>query len=462
MSRHGLKSGKKKKSGRIGRTFLLFFLLLLIGAGALAWFILFETEKPIITITGKADFLGKRTEIPIMVTDQRSGLRSIVVEIEQAGTTRNLLTRSFTRRTWMNGAGPLEVTDQIVFDAEKAGLEEGKATLVITARDFSLNSFFRGNAAVTRHEVTIDTSPPQIGLKHTQRYIRPGGSGIIVYDVSEPVASQGVIVNEQFFPGFPMEDTEGRYVAYIGLPWDTAKIELSRVVAVDEAGNEGQSVFSMILKNVSYKKDRINISDNFLNSKIPEFEGYSNEVIEGENLVEKFLYVNGELRRRNAQRIKEICSDAGSRRLWQDKFQRMPGQKMAGYAEQRTYYYQGKAIDQQVHLGIDIASIASAQVRAANRGRVIFADYLGIYGNTVILDHGQGVFSLYSHLSRIDTIVEEIVDQGTIIGYTGATGMAGGDHLHFSVLINGIFVTPLEWMDQNWININITDILKRL
>ena len=124
---------------------------------------------------------------------------------------------------------------------------------------------------------------------------------------------------------------------------------------------------------------------------------------------------NGNQSSELSNKIDQLCQSPFEKQLWQDRFLRMRGQSMAGYAEQRTYYYNNKAIDQQVHLGMDIASTASAAIKAANRGKVIFADYIGIYGNTVILDHGQGIFSLYSHLSRIDTALEEIVDQGALI-----------------------------------------------
>jgi murein DD-endopeptidase MepM/ murein hydrolase activator NlpD len=137
----------------------------------------------------------------------------------------------------------------------------------------------------------------------------------------------------------------------------------------------------------------------------------------------------------------------------------MAGSRMAGFAEHRTYYYKNEEIDQQVHLGVDLASTKRAEIKAANRGNVIFADYLGIYGNNIILDHGQGVFSQYSHLSQIGVAVGELIEKGAPIGLSGATGMAGGDHLHFSILINGIFVTPLEWWDQQWLQLNIEDIL---
>lgn len=459
---HQLKSSSPKKSGNIGRTILLLFLLLFIGAGVLAGIILFETEKPIVTLAGKVAYLGETTNIPFEVTDTRSGIHSITVEVEQKGSKKELYRKEFPRRSWLKGAGPEKIEEKTVFAAAAAKLKDGDAQLIITVHDFSLNGLLKGNTTISTYPVTIDTQPPRIAIKHTQRYIRPGGSGLVVYDLSEPAAKHGVIVNDQFFPGFPMAERENRYLAYIALPWDATKIELSRIIAQDLAGNEGQSVFSMILKEKKYKSDRITVSDNFLNAKIPEFVANSADEISGETLIEKFIFVNNDVRRRNAQRILALCSKSGDRQLWQDKFLRMPGQSMAGFAEERTYYYKDQAIDHQVHLGLDIASTASVPIKAANRGKVIFTNYLGIYGNTVILDHGQGVFSLYSHLSRIETIEGEIVDQGSVIAYSGATGMAGGDHLHFSILISGRFANPMEWIDQNWIDVNIKNILSRL
>jgi murein DD-endopeptidase MepM/ murein hydrolase activator NlpD len=99
-------------------------------------------------------------------------------------------------------------------------------------------------------------------------------------------------------------------------------------------------------------------------------------------------------------------------------------------------------------------------VLAANRGKVIFADYLGIYGNMVVLDHGLGVFSLYSHLSQIGVVEGDIVEKNGVLGATGTSGMAGGDHLHFSMLVNGVLVDPLEWWDEHWLDLNILSYLK--
>jgi murein DD-endopeptidase MepM/ murein hydrolase activator NlpD len=265
------------------------------------------------------------------------------------------------------------------------------------------------------------------------------------------------MLDDLFFQGYPLQENDPLYIAYIALPWNSNAPENSRVIAIDRAGNEGKAIFSMHFKKAKIKKDRINVSDNFLKKKIPEFQEHYPD-LQGTNL-EKYLYINNRIRTENAEEIAEICRDTVPEQLWHDRFLRMPGAGRAGFADQRTYYYQGKPIDHQTHLGMDIASTARIAIKAANSGRVIFTDYLGIYGNTVIIDHGQGLSSLYSHLSHIDTTVGAMVEKDALIGHSGTTGMAGGDHLHFSILIHGIFVTPVQWWDQHWINVNITNII---
>ena len=155
-----------------------------------------------------------------------------------------------------------------------------------------------------------------------------------------------------------------------------------------------------------------------------------------------------------------MCGKSRPERLWEGRFQRMArSSRRAGFAEYRTYYYSGKEVDHQVHLGIDLASTRKADVKAANSGVVVYAAYLGIYGEMVIIDHGLGVFSLYSHLSQINAAVGDAVTKETVLALSGTSGMAGGDHLHFSVLVNGVFVDPLEWWDKQWLNLNILNFL---
>ena len=125
---------------------------------------------------------------------------------------------------------------------------------------------------------------------------------------------------------------------------------------------------------------------------------------------------------------------------------------MAHFADRRSYVYRGKGVDQQDHLGLDMAGLARAPVPAANDGVVVLAKFFGIYGNAVVVDHGYGLMSLYGHLSAIDVKEGQSVTRGQILGRTGDTGLAGGDHLHFAILLQGLPVSPIEWWDAHWLN----------
>jgi murein DD-endopeptidase MepM/ murein hydrolase activator NlpD len=129
--------------------------------------------------------------------------------------------------------------------------------------------------------------------------------------------------------------------------------------------------------------------------------------------------------------------------------------RRAGFAEDRSYVYSGRTVDRQTHLGLDLAATAHAPVPAANDGRVVFAGWIPIYGNTVVVDHGFGLQSLYGHMSALAVHGGEVVHKGEVLGASGATGLAGGDHLHLELLVQGTSVTPLEWLDEHWIHDNI-------
>ena len=453
--RIGTSSPSTKKY--MGRNVLFSFLLLIVCAGGAAGFILFETEKPQVTLDTEIHSLGGPQEVQLQATDRKSGIQQVAVTLRQDENEFQLFKKSFPRQAWLSEAGPGEIKEKLTLDVQKAGAKEGEAELTVSAHDFSLNGFFKGNATTHVFPVTIDTKPPRVHIEHAQQYITPGGSGIVVYTISEPAKRHGVMIDDTFFQGYPLADKK-RFVAYIALPWNSENPEHLQVVAADQAGNEGSSTFTVRFKPAKEKKDRINITDGFLNKKIPEFEESYPELT-GTNL-EQYLFVNRKIRVRNAEKIAALCRNTASEQLWRDRFLRMPGAGRADFADQRTYYYQRQVIDHQTHLGVDIASTKRAAIEAANRGKVIFADYLGIYGNMIMIDHGQGLTSLYSHLSRIAVQAGQMVDKGDVIGNSGTSGMAGGDHLHFSMLVRGIFVTPVEWWDQHWIDVNINNIIR--
>ncbi|MBM9614199.1 peptidoglycan DD-metalloendopeptidase family protein [Desulfobulbus rhabdoformis] len=448
--------GSSRKRGGFFKMFFAALLTAALLAGGFAAFLLFEFEQPTLTLDKEVKYLGTTMQLPLQAADSKSGIQELNVSLQQGESTVTVLERHFPRKAWFKPAGPQLLNEKVLIDAQKAGIRQGAAQLVITVRDFSLSGMLKGNETVRRIPVIMDTVPPRVGLVHGQRVIKPGSTGLVVYTVGEMPTRQGVLIDSTFFPGYPTgkKDT---YVAYFALPWNAQPPSGTRVVAYDAAGNEGTVSFSPTFTAVPERHDTIRLSDGFFKKKIPEFAQHYPQM-QG-SLLNQYLFVNNQVRKQNNQVIARICGQTDPVQYWSDRFLRMPGAGRAGFADQRTYVYNGQAVDYQTHLGMDIASVAKAEIRAANRGKVIFADYLGIYGNMIIIDHGQGVASLYSHLSSIETSVGALVKKDQPIAHSGATGMAGGDHLHFSMLIHGIFVNPLEWWDQRWITINITSAL---
>jgi len=421
----------------------------------------FEWRNPEVKLQKELSRLGPATDIGIIVRDSKSGVRSLSAHLEQDGKQFKLFEKVFLRQDVFPYNGPKEVEESQHFNIRALGIDEGDAVLVITARDFSLWGWFDGNIYEQKIPVIIDTSPPIVQVGDRSRQIRPGSAGIVVFKVNEPLEKGGVVINGYFHPGYAIAgEGSHTYTTTIALPYDNERIKESYVLAVDLTGNETSVPFGLVPGKSEIKTDRINISDSFLDRKIPEFEKYYPDITG--TAVEKYVYINNEIRRENARKIQEICSNSRPEKLWDGPFQRMAGSsRMAGFAERRSYFYNDRKIDTQTHLGIDLASVKFAEVHAANRGVVVFADYLGIYGNAVIIDHGIGVFSLYSHLSQISVQAGSPVEKGAVIGLTGTTGMAGGDHLHFSMLVNGIFVNPVEWWDGHWLRFNILELLPR-
>jgi murein DD-endopeptidase MepM/ murein hydrolase activator NlpD len=99
-----------------------------------------------------------------------------------------------------------------------------------------------------------------------------------------------------------------------------------------------------------------------------------------------------------------------------------------------------------MHEGIDIACAAGTPNRAAAAGTVIYAGWMGGYGNLVVIDHGNGLSTAYGHASALAVSVGQTVSQGQTVSYVGATGHATGPHLHFEVRVNGTAVDPLAYL----------------
>ena len=429
----------------------IIFVLLLVVIGLLGggYYLAprFEREAPQVKLPD-SDVLGL-APMEIVVADRGAGLKSVSATLSVGGTEHPLASEQY--------AQPLtEKKIALALPSKLAGVKEGPAVLRVVARDASLWNYFNGNEAVMQKNLTIDVTPPTIELVADDRYVNFGGVGVIVYKASADTATSGVRIGEYFFPGFQgqIKGHADYYLALFAHAYNVPPEAKAVLVATDKAANTREMPLAYELKDVKYRKSTIAISDNFLQNKIVPLltdvgarQGTPKEV---------FVAVNKQLRKENEDKIAAITKKATPAMLWTGAFSQLSNSKVeANFADARTYTYNNETIDTAHHLGYDLSVTKHYPVEAANSGAVAFVGDLGIYGNTVILDHGLGLFTLYGHLSSIEVKVGEPIQQRQILGNTGETGLAAGDHLHYGVYLDGVAVLPVEWWDPKWIRDNI-------
>ena len=421
----------------------LFFLLLLIGLIACVIFYFRDTEGPLISLTPATGPVSVNTPLSLSFADQGTGLKDVQVTIIQGGSRLPLVEQSIPPQTQ-------EISLELNFGSLK--LKDGQIQIEVVASDQSIYHLGKGNSSRETFTVDYDTRPPIISILSKAHNLSKGGSGLVTYRLNEEAEKTGVLIGELFFPGF-LQDS-GVYACLFAYPFNMKEADfIPRVFASDLAGNERQSGIYYRANNKKFRQRKINLSNKFLQQKAPEFESLVPDI--GEPL-DTYLYVNGEVRRQNREKMVELAQNTATAPLWQGRFVRLSGAaELAKFGDHRSYYYSGKKVDKAVHLGFDLASIAQAEIPAGNDGEVIWADYLGIYGLCVVIDHGLGLQSLYAHMSQLDVQPGDMVVKSQVLGRSGATGMAGGDHLHFGAFVSGIAVQPLEWWDKNWLKNNI-------
>jgi murein DD-endopeptidase MepM/ murein hydrolase activator NlpD len=446
-------------------------LVLLVAAGG-AFVVAGRATPPAIAIEKPDKFVGLATplEVTIAAPDAAS-MKPLRVVFEQNGkqTTIFSLEEPGKAQIKQEGTDKVRITAEIGKQAIP-DLQTGAARVLVTAGRPVLRNMRTVESSATK-DLQVRLERPRVSVLSTHHYINHGGTEFIVYKVSPEDVESGVIVGDVEYPGFKaagatvegvqIADPSIR-VAFYALLYDQDLNTPMRVFARDEAGNTARADFEHRTFPKPFKKSTIPIDDKLLDRVVPAILETTTEIRpDGDNLA-KFLAINGELRKKNAEKIASFAKQTSPELLWRGiVFHTFKNNAVeSAFADHRTYVYNGKDIDKQVHLGFDLASYANTPIPAANRGKVLFADTLGIYGNCVILDHGMGVQSLYAHLSSIDVKVGQDVEKEQTLGRSGMTGLAGGDHLHFTMLLNGRMVNPVEWWDSHWIEDRILRKLK--
>lgn len=445
--RRGSKTGPKAK--------ILLLILVLVGATMLVLSAFGFGPDPEVEITADRPGIGPETEVTVHVAEPRRGVDAVRVALLQGDREEVLAEEAFEPRPiwklWSADHTPETILRFRVGKRHQPWLVDGEATVRVEAT--RPGGWFRTpEAVVAESALPVRVSPPRLSVLSSRTYVSQGGAEAVVYQVEETIGHHGVQTPDIFFPGFEVPGRPGEYFALFSVPWDLPTADGVVLVAEDELGNRAERSFIDRFSPKPVSTSVIRLNDRFLEKVRSEMSSRFPEVAEAETPLAAYLWVNGPLRERNRERLHEIAGQSRTDFLWNEPFLALPGgQVMDSFAVRRTYLYEGEPVDEQTHLGYDLASTQRAEVPAANDGVVLLAEYFGIYGNCIIVDHGFGLTSLYAHLSSMHVSQGEPVTRGQVLGRTGDTGLAGGDHLHFATLLRGLPVNALEWWDSHWI-----------
>ena len=420
--------------------FLLIVLLIAVPLGGLE----FLSTHSTLAFGSPPKAIGEATPVTVRIENPH-GARRISAFVEQGGVRLPLEESKSPAdrfKFWRKHLPPADF-HFTAGRAKAAALKEGKAKLIVEAESNDL----RGSLDSISTDVDVIFRPPSVTTDSFQHYINQGGSEMALLTPSGSWTEAGVCVGDHFYPSFPMAGSQER-VALFAMPWDAPRDTAPFVVVRNAAGTEAKTQFWYKVFPKKFRARDLPIDDAFLNKVVNQIDPSGSG-----DLLDRFLKINGEMRRENNKTLADLRLKTAGHFLWSEPFLQLANSKVeSAFADVRSYIYKGKKVDQQTHLGFDLAVGQHTPVPAANDGKIVWAAMLGIYGNCVVVDHGLGLQSIYAHLSEIAVKEGQSVKRGEALGKSGSTGLAGGDHLHFSMQVDGVQVNPIEWWDAHWIH----------
>lgn len=416
-------------------------LLLLIGAPAALFFL---SSSSTIDLAPPVTGLGPDNEIGVRI-DNPHGVRSVRLVLEQGSALNSVSVQSPADRFmfWREKKQPATFKLRIAADP-KQGFKSGPAKLHVEAESNDL----RGKLDTRAYDVQIALAPPRLSVDSHQHYINQGGAELVTFTVSGYWTEAGVRVGDYTFRSYPMPGakSENERFSLFAFPYDVPANTVPKVYAKNP-GQEVTGTFWYKLFPRNWRKRELPLSDQFIEKVVNELDTGG-----AGSPLDRYLRINRDMRKQNNKTLSDLRLQSEPRMLWTPPFEQLSNSQVeALFADYRSYMYEGKKVDEQVHLGFDLSKVARAPVVASNAGKVLFAGPLGIYGNCVVVDHGYTLQSIYAHLSEIAVQPGQMVHKGEQLGKSGSTGLAGGDHLHFSMQIDGVQVNPVEWWDAHWI-----------
>ena len=433
----------------------LIVMVLVISAGLYVYFSsTFERNKPEVTMVTNG-YWNLKTPLDIKISDD-SGINSYRVilksgqEVEVLNNEQLIVAQKSLELSVKPPKSALFFKDKVI-------------EIIVEASDVSKWDFLNGNKTKQVFKLTIDKKRPRLSIVNNSYKINHGGSAVVIFSVDEENVEELYIqTDKKRFIAQPFYK-DGYYISL--LAWSVLESNFkANVVVKDKAGNMAKSYVPLYLKSKNYKISKIKISDKFLKGKIADLAEEFEETQGVEGSLEQFKIINEDVRAKNEKLIHELSSKVDDEKVSSFNMNKMYPLKnaavVATFGDHRKYIYGRKYISESYHLGLDLASNAMATINPQNGGKVVFSDYNGLYGNMPMIHHGLGLYTLYGHCSTVKVNSGDDIIAKEVVANTGKSGYAMGDHLHFGVLVQGVEVRPQEWMDSQWIKLNVTDVIK--
>ena len=395
-------------------------------------------SKPAVDVPASLTTIGQATPVTVTVHDAH-GVKKATAALEQNGA---------QYAVWQTGEvkGPDATFSFTVGAKSTPQLKDGKARLIV---EVTGGGFMGGDAHLER-DVNVATQPPAVSADSDQHYLYLGMADLATLNVTGAYTAAGVRVGDETFRAWPMPGGKPGLFSLFAFAWNMPAGTTPLVFASNGAGNDVTTPLTVIFPKKEqpvYTQHTIQVTDQFMQKVLGELDPNGTG-----DPVARFVKINSEMRKANNKTLADLRLKTADHFLWSQPFTRQSHSAAeATFADVRSYVYHGQTIDHQVHLGLDLAVTQHVGVEASNDGRVVWAGPLGIYGNCIVVDHGYGLQTIYGHLSRIDVHEGDMVKRGGVMGLSGMTGMAGGDHVHFAMQLDGVQIDPREWWDPHWI-----------
>jgi len=415
-----------------------------------------EHTPPVITLIDVPRGIGlSPVSVKLMVSDPDAGLDEVVIRLKQKGPAKQI------RRLELAGKHSEEIL--LDFSVDDKSLTEGTVTIEVKAFDRS----FWQNSSDMSLPLRVDFRKPKIEVLSPQNNARLGGSQLVFYKaIDEDLSISGVKVGNKIFIGSPATGIDKElseknlYAAVYAVDFTLDKNVYSdiKLFAEDKVGNAVSTPFYNKVTAREFPTNTVNLDDDFMRSKIVELatkvrrKSNQPDDTSDERLLNAFTLVNEKMRAENETEIFSMTSKSPRlETFWDGPFIRQSATVQQAFGTKVNYQYEGKPVGTARSTGEElILPHGSSEVLAVNAGIAVFTHDLGLYGWTIGVDHGLGVISVYSRLSKPIVSSGASVEKGQTIGMSGKTGFARNEQVYLEIRVQGVPVDPREWLDSAW------------